>query len=217
MGCGQFDIPPGLAGGEYTLVARSMDESFPEERRTFFIRSYRLPRLKKELEFARDSYAPGDTVVADFSAERAEGGPAAGASLRIVAQVDGEVVYEQSAQASTDGAYAVEFTLPEKIARGDGQLAVIVDDGGTRETIAKTIPINLGKVDVVFYPEGGDLVAGLRNRVYFTARDPLGKPVELSGRIVDAEGHDRGGRRDDARGDGRVQLRAAGGRQATAC
>jgi len=187
VGCGAFQIPPGLAGGEYTLVARSLDEAFPEQRRSFFIRTYRLPRLKKELEFARDSYTSGDKVVADFSAERAEGGPAAGARLRILASVDGQIVHEDHAETSPGGFFRVEFALPDEIERGDGQLAVIVDDGGTRETIAKTIPINLGKVEVSFYPEGGDLVAGLENRVYFAARDPLGEPVHIEGRIVDGD------------------------------
>ena len=97
VGCGEFPIPEELAGGQYTLVARSLDDAFPDERRTFFIRRYRLPRLKKELEFARDSFAPGDTVLADFSAERAEGGAAAGAQLQVIATVVGEVVHRQSA------------------------------------------------------------------------------------------------------------------------
>ena len=46
---------------------------------------------------------------------------------------------------------------------------------------------------MTFFPEGGQLVAGLENRVYFVARDSLGKPVQLSGTIVGK------GRRDDAR------------------
>ena len=115
-------------------VAKSLDNSFPEEKRKFFIRRYRLPRLKKELEFARDSYAPGDTVIADFSAHRAEGGPAAGAKLRIIATVDEQNVFEKNVQANEAGAYRIEFKLPEKIERGDGQLAAIIDDGGTSET-----------------------------------------------------------------------------------
>ncbi len=188
VGCGAFAIPPGLAGGEYTLVAKCLDEGFPEEKRTFFIRRYRLPRLKKELEFTRDSYTPGDQVVADFLAERAEGGPAAGAKLRIIATVDGENVMTKNAEADPTGAFQVKFELPKRIERGDAQLAVVVDDGGTRETIAKTIPINLGKVDVRFSPEGGYLVAGLQNRVYFTARDPLGKPVHIEGVVVGSGG-----------------------------
>jgi hypothetical protein len=45
-----------------------------------------------------------------------------------------------------------------------------------------------GNLQVSFYPEGGDLVAGLENRVYFFARDGAGKPVRLSGRVVDSQG-----------------------------
>ncbi len=188
VGNGAFPIPAGIAGGEYTLVVRSLDDAFPEQKRPFAIRRYRLPRLKKELEFARDSYSPGDTVVADFLAERADGGPAAGASLRVLATLDGQTVHEEQAEADDAGAYRVEFDLPKKIERGDAQLAVIVDDGGTRETAAETIPINLGRVDVEFFPEGGDLVAGLENRVYFVARDPLGKPVHIEGVVVNPDG-----------------------------
>src|SRR5205807_1244186 len=43
-----------------------------------------------------------------------------------------------------------------------------------------------GPVNVQFFPEGGRLVAGLVNRVYFSAHTPLGLPVDLEGRIVDA-------------------------------
>ena len=42
-----------------------------------------------------------------------------------------------------------------------------------------------------FYPEGGDLVAGLENRVYFFGHDPLGEPVDIrSGRVVDSQGRE---------------------------
>ena len=188
VGSNVFQIPEELAGGEYSLVVTSTDGMFPEEKRKFFIRRYRLPRLKKELEFNHDSYAPGDEVAADFSADRAEGGPATKASLTVQATVDGEVVHQQQTQASASGAFRVQFKLPTVIEKGDAQLSIIVDDGGTRETIAKTIPINLGKVEVKFYPEGGDLVAGVENRVYFVARDPLGEPVQVEGKIVDSTG-----------------------------
>ena len=45
-----------------------------------------------------------------------------------------------------------------------------------------------GTIQVSFFPEGGDLVAGLENRVYFSAREGAGKPVRLSGRVVDSHG-----------------------------
>jgi alpha-2-macroglobulin-like protein len=189
---GAFVIPGQSAGGQYTLVARAADGSFLTQKRKLFVRRYRVPRLKKELEFARDSYGPGQTIAADFKAQRSEGGAAGGAKLRILATVDGQTVFDKNTQASDAGTLHVEFPLPKKIERGDGQLAVIIDDGGSRETEAKTIPINLGKVDVTFYPEGGELAAGLENRVYFVARNPQGKPVDLSGTLVAEQPGDRG-------------------------
>ncbi|MBN2021729.1 MAG: hypothetical protein JW809_02960 [Pirellulales bacterium] len=186
VGNGAFSLPPEIAGGQYTLVAES--PAFPKEKRSFFVRHYRLPRFKTELEFQRESYAPGETVVADFSALRADGPAAAGAKLFVYATVDGARVHEANPTTTSDGTWQVEFALPEKIERGDGQLVVRIDDGGNQETAAKTIPINLGKLDVRFYPEGGDLVAELESRVYFTARDLLGKPAELEGKLVDPNG-----------------------------
>jgi hypothetical protein len=43
-------------------------------------------------------------------------------------------------------------------------------------------------VEVAFYPEGGDLVADLENRVYFLAKDGRGRPIQLTGQIVDDQG-----------------------------
>jgi uncharacterized protein YfaS (alpha-2-macroglobulin family) len=193
VAAGQFVVPAELPGGQYTLIARAQDGTFRQQKRTFFVRRYRLPKLKKELEFLRDSYGPGQTVAADFKAQRAEGGAAAGAALRIVATVDGKPVFEQATKTTDAGSLHIEFKLPDKIEQGDGQLAVIIDDGGSRETEAKTIPISLGKIDVSFYPEGGDLVPGLENRVYFVARNPQGKPVDLAGTLLveEADGSSR--------------------------
>jgi autotransporter-associated beta strand protein len=190
VGYGAFPLRSDLAGGEYTLVVHSTSHRFADEKRSFFVRSYRLPRLKKDLEFTRDSYAPGDHVVADLSAQRTEGNAAAGAKLHAVATIDGQVAAEIDAQVGPAGTARIEFDLPSKIERGAAQLAVAIDDGGNRETVAKSIRINLDRVEVSFYPEGGDLVPGLENRVYFTARDPLDKPAHVDGRLVDSDGRE---------------------------
>lgn len=185
---GRFTIPDELPGGEYTLVGRSAKGEFPEQRRTFFIRRDPPSRLKTELEFDRTSYAPGDTVIADFSARSPDGVPAAGVPLRIRARVDGELVHEEQAETSNDGTFRVEFPLADEIREGDAQLFVVAAEGDLRETSTKRIPLQTGPIDVRFYPEGGCLVAELENRVYFTARNPLGEPVEVSGRIVNGKG-----------------------------
>jgi hypothetical protein len=188
VGNGTYTLPESAVGGEYTLVARSLDGFFPEERRALQVRAYRVPRFKKDLEFRRKSYGPGESVEADFAVTRVEGGPLANAALAIRVTLDGRDVYNTGTRTSEMGTHVISFRLPEHIEVGDGQLNVIIDDGGTRETLVKAIPIQLGKVLVDFYPEGGDLVAGLENRVYFAARNPLGKPIHVAGQILDGNG-----------------------------
>ena len=52
--------------------------------------------------------------------------------------------------------------------------------------------VERGKVEVTFFPEGGNLVAGLENRVYFAARNSRNEPIPLSGMIVATEHGDAG-------------------------
>ena len=188
VGNGAFPLPKELAGGRYTLVARSLDDAFAEQRQTFLVHRSHVPRLQKDLEFLRDHYAPADTVTADFLARRANGSPATGAALRVVATVDGQTVFQRNTQADAAGRLRIEFTLPKKIRHGDGHLAVTVDGGGVQETLVRTLPVHVGEVSVQFYPEGGDLVAGVANRVYFDCHTARGQTISVTGTIVNSRG-----------------------------
>src|SRR5262249_23146379 len=84
------------------------------------------------------------------------------------------------------GKVTIRFKLPASIPTGVGTVGVTFEDGGNTETMVKPIPIVLKKLDVQFFPEGGDLVAGVENRVYFQVRNTLGKPADLKGHIVNA-------------------------------
>ena len=185
----EWPIPATQIGGTYTVECSSVEGFFPTQKKTFHIQQYRAPRFKKDLVFTKDSYGPGDLLKADFSALRSEGGVPKNARLSINATVDGQNVFTQNAVISEAGTAAVQFSLPAEISSGDGRLSIVIDDGGTRETLTRTIPIQLNRIDLVFYPESGDIVSGLENRVYFVARNPQGKPVHVAGRVVN-----RGGR-----------------------
>ncbi|MEN6405852.1 MAG: MG2 domain-containing protein, partial [Thermoguttaceae bacterium] len=79
---------------------------------------------------------------------------------------------------SPDGKFA-ERRSPFAIRNAAG------DEGNEAEPAAQP---SSKKVDVVFQPEGGGLIAGRENRVYFLARDARGRPLRLSGEIVADEG-----------------------------
>src|SRR5206468_40873 len=127
---------------------------------------------------------PGDKVTASLHTERAEGGLPAGAKVTITARVDDAQVFVTAGTVDAKGDCVAAFELPKEIARGEGTLAFSIEDGGTVETAAKTIPILLQTLDLAFYPEGGDLVNGLNERVYVEARTPSKKPADFKGEIV---------------------------------
>ena len=184
-----WTIPATMPGGLYEAEA-AMSQG-PLAVRKFEVRVYAPPRLKSQIEFLREGYGPGDTVTASINIKRAEGGVPAQARLTAVARVDGvEAARVENLAVDAEGNCSVSFTLPSAIEKGEGSLTFAIEDGGVVETAAKTIPILLQTMDIAFYPEGGELVAGVPGRVYAQARRPDGKPADIQGEILrlDANG-----------------------------
>ncbi len=184
----QWKVPSGQAGGQYKVRLSHPWTGHAAAEREFEVRAYRAPRLETEIVFVREGYGPGDEVAAVLHVERAEGGMPVGAGVTILARVDGADVHRSTSTVDAAGNSEARFALPTTIARGEGALSFVVEDGGVVETAVKTIPILLQTVDLAFYPESGDLVAGLLSRVYVEARTPATKPADIVGRIVDESG-----------------------------
>jgi hypothetical protein len=204
-----WDIPGQQPGGEYTIKVSYGYVGQPPAERKFEVRSYRAPRLKTQIKFIRDGYGAGDEVVATLHAERAEGGIPTDAPVMVIARVDGVEAFRGPAKIDAKGNCQARFKLPKEIKRGEGTLALVIEDGGVLETASKTIPILLQTVDLQLYPEGGDLVAGLANRVYFEAFTPAKKPADLAGIIVDAAGKQVAEFRSEHEGRGRFSFTPA--------
>ena len=198
-----WKVPAGQPGGEYTAKVTYPGTGYAPAERKFDVRVYRAPRLKNQIVFVRDGYGPGDMVTAALQSERAEGGVPAGAKVTIQAFVDGKTIFTGPTTVDSDGRCSARFPLPKQIARGEGTLAFIIEDGGIVETASKTIPILLQTVDLQMYPEGGDLIAGLPARVYFEARTPAKKPADIAGVILNEQGETVGEFRSEHEGRGR--------------
>ncbi len=208
----QWNVPADLAGGEYTAKVSYPRHGLPPAERTFDVRAYRAPRLTSQIKFLRDGYGPGDEVAATLEVERAEGGIPRGAKVTATVRVDGKQVHETQTRVGDDGRSLVRFPLPAAIQRGEGTLALSIDDGGVVETASKTIPILLQSVDLAVYPEAGQLVAGLSSRVYFEAFTPTGKPADVAGDVVDDRNRVVSHFRSEHEGRGRFRLKPRSGR-----
>jgi len=183
-----WKIPAEQAGGEYLLKVSFPSNGFPPAERKFDIRAFRAPRLKSQIVFLRDGYGPGDKAAASLHVERAEGGIPEGARVNISARVDGNEIHASTGKIDREGNCQAVFDLPANIEKGEGTLAMSIEDGGIVETAAKTIPILLQSLDVQIYPEGGDLVEGIQSRVYIEAKNFSQKPADISGIIKDDSG-----------------------------
>jgi hypothetical protein len=209
-----FALAADLPGGRY--VVRLISDTGISEDRAVTVSTYEVPRLKPSLEFGKRGYAPGDRVSAVLSVVRATGEVPRGAKVSGRVVVDGVEVAKPSATVGTSGTVTLRFTLPASIATGEGLLTAVITDGGASESIQRRIPINTGVVAMAFYPEGGDLIAGLPSTVYFAATSPLGEPVDVKGRVLDDTGAEVATFASAFRGKGTFALVPAAGRRYSA-
>ncbi len=189
VGTGAFVLPANLAGGEYTLTVKDGRSDEKLATRKIIVNNFKPDGLLKTLEFDARTYGPGDVVQAKVVI-RDQGRPLAGAPLGVSVTVGGRPVKPDMAPATTDaaGAAAIRFTLPQSEATGSATLTVTVTRPDKNvETLVRPVPLATQRLHVEFFPEGGDLVAGVPNRVYFRATTDAhpSKPADVSGVLTD--------------------------------
>lgn len=184
LGVGEFALPANLADGQYVVSVSEVNERFNEEKRTFHVQRPQTARFQKDVQFHRSSYGPGD----QFKFKVQVTSPQVGRrEIRVTAQltIDGETLQPWTSYANAEGIASFDLGLPNQIAKGVGAVTLECDDGIAREQWVRQLPLVVRNLEVEFFPEGGELIAGAANRVYFQARTPAHQPTDLIGRIVD--------------------------------
>jgi hypothetical protein len=176
--------------------------------------SIRRPRLLTHLEVDRARYRPGETVYYR-SLTVSRYGSVSDRTLPLEYRIlDAKSLPLDDSQwiGLTDhGVGNGSFHLPVSLAAGtytlvargadsaiaEQRLAFEVTGSTTAHDSVKTsternpkkLPADKKAVKLDFFPEGGALAAGVENRVYFSARDEKGRPVEVRGDVIDAKGN----------------------------
>lgn len=183
-----FPLSSDAPGGQWKVEIVQPDGTVVE--RPLTVASFQAPRIKKSLEFAADSYGPGEEVRATVTLERSTGELLADTEVTVRVQAEGQALPPQTLRTDAQGRVDVRFAVPAGLSTPDVLLTVLVDDGGVTESISRAVPVVLDRVALAFFPEGGDLVEGLPSRVYFEATDAAGEPAEVRGSVVDGRGHE---------------------------
>ena len=84
------------------------------------------------------------------------------------------------------GRLSIDLNIKEEGWLENGRLVVSVDsEGGDRLRTDFSLKKSLWDVDVQFFPEGGELVAGVSKKLAFKAVGTDGKGVHVTGKIID--------------------------------
>lgn len=196
VGDGAWKLPANMPLGESTLILSEKNHRFAPQIVKFMVNAIQPPRLDKQLQFTRPSYAPGDPVVLDGRIKLPSQKPWARGTIRCQIMIDGEKYDSQGNKSdvefatTTDDAGKVKlaFQLPATVSRGQGTLVMQFQGNDANETWTQPIRIETGALQVDCYPEGGELIAGVPNQVYFQVRNLSGEAIDGVADLVDKQG-----------------------------
>jgi hypothetical protein len=158
--------------------------------------------LSTSLTLAKPVYKPGER--AHFRAvtlSTAELGPSDGVEVAFdVLDTEGrQVVSQLPRQTTNQGVTAGSFVIPSELTSGTYSIVAFSPQArfatvgqrfvvGPAQPVAPREPPSDPSLSIKFYPEGGKLVGGLANRVFFKATGASGKPVAIAGRVTNSAG-----------------------------
>jgi len=189
---GDFMLDKEALGGMYKIRAytnwmknEGVENNFERE---FQVQDVVLPNLKMKLEFEKKAFGAGDEVIAKLVLNTNENKPLADYKIKYVANLDGKKFTEKAEITDEEGVKYIKFHLPKELKTNDGLLNVMIDYNGGTESVSRSIPIILNKINFTMFPEGGDLVSGLHSNVAFRALNEFGKPADIEGVVLTEKG-----------------------------
>lgn len=189
---GDFMIEEELPGGMYKVKAYTAWQK--NEKNPFFfekeiqVQKVILPNLKMKLDFERKAFGSGDQVIAKLKLQSNENRLLKNYQFKYIAKLEGKKFITKKLTTDEEGICYIKFNLPKRLKSNDGLLNVLINYQGQTESISRSIPIILNNIKFFFFPEGGDMVANLDNRVAFKALNEFGKPADVKGFIENSKG-----------------------------
>lgn len=186
---GDFHLGENAAGGMYKIRAYTKwMKNFGEDQyfeKTIQVQKVSTPKLLLKLDFEKEAYGPSDKVVGKFEAKDLQNAPLSFKELDFTVHLQGKIYKELKGRTDGKGKADLEFVLPADLESNDGLLNIIVQHDGKKEAISRSIPIILNKIDLQFFPEGGNLVENVPGKIAFKALNEFGKPADVAGEVLD--------------------------------
>lgn len=186
---GDFLLQEKAPGGLYQIRSYTLwMKNFGKE--SFFtkqipVQRINTPRLFLKLDFEKEAYGPGDLVTAKLNVSNLRNEKLGNTGLDYSVSLSGNKILTTSTLTEQDGVAMIKFQLPDTLKTPDGLLNVIVKSNGVSESISRSIPIVLNKINLSLFPEGGQYVENVKSRIAFKSLNEFGKGADIVGVVVD--------------------------------
>ncbi|RZJ84434.1 MAG: hypothetical protein EOO20_21230, partial [Chryseobacterium sp.] len=160
----------------------------------FFDRSFTVSNMyaKEAKSVASTSYSNLDGklyINTNINYKYSDGKPIAGKTVKYKVISEYNTVSTNSAKTDEQGNIKIPLIAHKDILGKKVYIETLLRLGSSTE-ILEIVPVNVAKpdTDVQFFPEGGNLIEGVRSRVGFKAVGVNGSGVQISGAILDDKG-----------------------------
>jgi len=206
-----FQLADEINLGNYQIetVCERKDAAEPASK-TVVVKKYVLPKFKVEVSTDRQYYLPKQTVKGKIQSDYFFGKPVAGGEVEIKASTF-DVAFKEFAtlhgRTDKSGKWEFELKLPDyfvgqPLQKGDAVVKLevkLTDTAKHVEKSTKSVPVAATPIRLDAVPEGGRLVAGVKNRIYVVATYPDGSPAQATV-TMKKQGQEAGNTRTDETG-----------------
>jgi len=144
--------------------------------------------LMLDIQFADTVYQEGNKVIAELVSKSFSDLPEAAAFEYSVRNEDHEVLQTGQGMIVNNGKALIQFDIPEKNVGQELSLQVQASLGETYYHTAAFVPFGKELVDFQLFPEGGNAIVNLENKIAFKAVNQYGNPVNVEGWLQDDSG-----------------------------
>ena len=187
-----FQLADEINLGNYQIetVCERKDAAEPASK-TVVVKKYVLPKFKVEVSTDKDFYLPKQTIKGKIRSDYFFGKPVAGGEVEIKASTF-DVAFKEFAtlrgRTDKNGKWKFELKLPDyfvgqPLQKGDAVVRLqvkLTDTAKHVEKSTKSVPVAATPIRLDAVPEGGRLVAGVKNRIYVVATYPDGSPAQAT-------------------------------------
>ncbi len=181
---GHVHINDSLSEGNYLLAVYTSNSFFKSQKEFKAIKKIRIkkdmkPKASVTAQFSKLFFGKGDSIGINILALSEKQTPLY-AEISVVLTKDNETLEELKSVTDQNG--KAKFTFNSKHTSPELKIKVHATHTNSTENITLLVPFNLGyPIQFSLFPEGGQLVTGIKARVGFNAININGLPEKVNG------------------------------------